>query len=86
MAGLVLGRLFGDQGEGKTERGRAVAIGFGPDFMQSPVFESVQGRRPTTGRERAGSKRAGRAGRARARCGGIGQRHGNLLERADLRA
>jgi hypothetical protein len=25
-------------------------------------------------------------GRGRARCGGIGQRHGNLLERANLRA
>ncbi len=33
-----------------------------------------------------GSKRAGGAGRGRARCGGACQRHGNLLERADLRA
>jgi hypothetical protein len=32
------------------------------------------------------SKRAGGAGRGRARCGGDGQRHGNLLERADFSA
>jgi hypothetical protein len=31
-------------------------------------------------------ERAGGVGRGRARCGGDGQRHGNLLERADLRA
>jgi len=33
-----------------------------------------------------GRKGTGGAGRGRARCGGDGQRHGNLLERADLRA
>jgi hypothetical protein len=45
--------------------------------MEAPARELVKG---------GGSKRAGGAGRGRARCGGIGQRHGNLLERADLRA
>jgi len=35
---------------------------------------------------RRGRKKADGAGRGRARCGGIGQRHGNLLERANLRA
>ena len=74
IAALVLGRLFGDQGKGETERGRALAVGFGPDFMQSPAFEPAEGSRPLPGRERtwegARSKRAGRAGRGRARCGG----------------
>lgn len=89
IAGFMLGRLFGDQGKGETERRRAITIGFGPDLMQPPAFELAQGGHPLPGGRREGvrSKRAGRAvGRGRARCGGDGQRHGNLLERADLRA
>ena len=38
------------------------------------------------GNDEGGRKRAGGVGRGRARCGGDGQGHGNLLERADLRA
>jgi len=91
IAGVLLGRLLGDQGKGETERRWAVAIGLRPDLMQPPGFEPAQGGRLLPGGKRAleggESKRAGRAaGRGRARCGGDGQRHGNLLERADLRA
>ena len=43
IAGSLLGRLFGDQGKGETERHRAIAVGFGPDLMQPPAFELVQG-------------------------------------------
>jgi hypothetical protein len=89
IAGVLLGRLLGNQGEGKTERRRVIAIGLGPDLMQPPAFEPAQGGHPLPGGRREGvrSKRAGRAvGRGRARCGGDGQRHGNLLERADFSA
>ncbi len=91
ITGVLLGRLLGNQGEGKTERRRVVAIGVGPDLMQPPAFEPVQGGGlPGRGKALQGvkrSKRAGRAaGRGRARCGGDGQRHGNLLERADFSA
>jgi hypothetical protein len=44
MAGLVVGRLFGDQGKGETKRGRTIAVGFGPDFMQTHAFEPVEGK------------------------------------------
>jgi len=120
----MLGHPFGDQGNGKAERRRAIAIGLGPDFMEASAFELIEGCLPPPERGRAGervrrnlqprkmtptrrwpmaiatlplagggkgdrrriSKRAGGAGRGRARCGGACQRHGNLLERADLRA
>jgi hypothetical protein len=120
----VLGH--GDQGQGEAERCRVVAVGFGPDLMESPAPEMMpewyvrspshlvgEGREggqpcilslrftplraasgacsPTRGERKrmvlsSGWKRAGGAGKGRARCGGDGQRHGNLLERADLRA
>jgi hypothetical protein len=89
ITGVLLGRLLGNQGKGETERRRAITIGFGPDLMQPPAFEPAQGSHPLPGGRREGvrSKRAGRAvGRGRARCGGDGQRHGNLLERADFSA
>ena len=91
IAGVMLGRLFGDQGKGETERRRAIAVGCGPDLMQPPALEPAQGGGlPGRGKALEGvkrSKRAGRAvGRGRARCGGDGQGHGNLFERADLRA
>ena len=76
------GRLFGDQGKGETERRRAIAVGFGPNLMESPVFQLAE--RP---RQSARAwKEAGRVGRGRVRCGGDDQRHGNLLKRADLLA
>ena len=74
-----LDRLLGNHGKGKTERRGAIAVGFGPQLMQPSALEPAQ-------RKREGRKKAGGAGKGRARCGGIGQRHGNLLDRADLRA
>ena len=67
------GRLR-DRRKGEGKRCGMIAIGLGLDLVQPPALQK---------RKRAGG--AGR-GRDRARCGGIGQRHGNLLERADLRA
>lgn len=92
----LLGRLLGDHGKGETQRRRTVAIGLGPDVMEAPGFQPAQGKSRRrghlflTGRSEKTwwrrKKRAGGAGRGRARCGGACQRHGNLLERADLRA
>jgi hypothetical protein len=41
----LLGRLLGNQGKRKTERRRAVAVGFGPDLMKTPAFQLAQGPR-----------------------------------------
>lgn len=80
-----LGRVLGDQGQGETERRRALAVGFGPKAMKAAALQLVQ--KPGWGWESDGTwKEAGRVGRGRARCGGDGQRHGNLLKRADLLA
>jgi len=70
-----LGRLPGDHRKGETKRRGVIAIGLSPDLVQPPALEDG-GKR----------KRTGGAGRSRARCGGKSQRHGNLLERADLGA
>ena len=56
IAGFMLGRLFGDQRKGETERRRAIAVGFGPDLMQPPAFELVEGRLPPPERGRAGER------------------------------
>ena len=92
----LLAGLLGDHGKGETERRRAIAIGLGPDFMEAPGFQPAQRKFPWPAHlslRGRGEKtywrrkmRAGGAGRGRARCGGACQRHGNLLERADLRA
>jgi hypothetical protein len=70
------------------ERGRA-----GEGVRRSHQARNGTPTLPPAGRGRCecretgmGRKGAGGAGRGRARCGGDGQRHGNLLERADLRA
>ncbi len=49
----LLGRLLGDQGKRKTERRRAVAVGFGPDLMKTPAFQLAQGPRGVTLRPKA---------------------------------
>jgi hypothetical protein len=72
-----LGGLFGDDGKGEGERRGVIAIGLRPDLVQPPRLELVEGQ----GEKTAGG---GGRGRDRARCGGNGQRHGNLLERANL--
>ena len=84
IAGFVFGHLLGNHGKSETERRRVIAVGLGPDLMQAAALCRAKA---GNGEGRRRSKRAGRAvGRGRARCGGIGQRHGNLLERANLRA
>ena len=76
-----LGRCRGNRRKGKTKCRRGVAIGLRPDLVQPAALQLFE--RHLKQREGAGG--TGR-GRGRARCGGDGQRHGNLLERADLRA
>jgi hypothetical protein len=77
----VLGRRFRDCRKGEAKRCGMISISLRLDLVQPPAVEMVEGHFKE--RNRAGG--AGR-GRGRARCGGDGQRHGNLLERADLRA
>jgi len=88
------GQTLAEKGQGKGECCRLIAVSGSPDLVQSARRKLAQGRcflprkgggvrRHDAGREKKG---AGGAGKARARCGGKGQRHGNLLERSDTPA
>ena len=93
-------RVLSDHGKGESKCCRLLAVSVRFDLVKPAPSELAQKKsrvlrrdcRVKTlgslpGNEEGGrGKRAGKARRGRVRCGGDGQRHGNLLERTDLRA